>query len=303
MQQAPEERLQRARQSLAGLSVGDAFGECFFGRVDIVLGVIATRTLPTPPWTYTDDTQMALSLYALLRAGDPLDQERLAQSFAVRYERWRGYGAAMHAVFQRLRQGEPWPEVARSLFEGEGSFGNGAAMRVAPLGAYYADDLDRAVGEAIQSAEVTHAHPDGIAGAIAVAVAAGVACRLAQERTRPRPAAFLRLLLPFVPPGAVHDGLRHASTLPEGTSVQQAVRALGNGTEVSAQDTVPFALWCAATHLDSFEEAMWWTVGGLGDRDTTCAMVGGVVAAYTGSAGIPPSWLAWREPLPAWAVG
>jgi ADP-ribosylglycohydrolase len=69
---------------------------------------------------------------------------------------------------------------------------------------------------------------------------------------------------------------------------------------ISAQDTVPFALWCAAQHLAAFEEALWLTVVGPGDRDTTCAMVGGIVAAATGVAGLPPEWLRRREPLRDW---
>jgi hypothetical protein len=42
---------------------------------------------------------------------------------------------------------------------------------------------------------------------------------------------------------------------------------------------------------------MWTTVTGLGDRDTTCAIAGGVVAMAVGRAGLPASWLAAREPL------
>src|SRR2546428_722961 len=91
---------------------------------------------------------------------------------------------------------------------------------------------------------------------------------------------------------AMHRTLRRigARDLAPSASVRLAVAALGNGTKVSAQDTVPFALWCAAHHLDDFVEAMWLTVSGLGDRDTTCAIVGGIVAGYTGSAGIPEDW-------------
>lgn len=62
--------------------------------------------------------------------------------------------------------------------------------------------------------------------------------------------------------------------------------------------TIPFALYCASLHLDDFGEALWATVGGLGDRDTTCAIVGGVVALATGIEGIPPAWRQAREPLP-----
>ena len=83
-------------------------------------------------------------------------------------------------------------------------------------------------------------------------------------------------------------------------SVEFAVSVLGNGVRVSAQDTVPFALWCAAERLSNYEEALWLTVSGLGDRDTTCAIAGGVVAMYTGIEGIPQQWLKAREPLPDW---
>lgn len=53
----------------------------------------------------------------------------------------------------------------KRLFYGQGSYGNGAAMRVAPLGAYFADDLALATQQARLSAEVTHAHAEGLIGA------------------------------------------------------------------------------------------------------------------------------------------
>ncbi|WP_033825124.1 ADP-ribosylglycohydrolase family protein, partial [Kitasatospora sp. MBT63] len=65
-------------------------------------------------------------------------------------------------------------------------------------------------------------------------------------------------------------------------------------------DTVPFALWSAAWHLDSPTDALWTTAEGLGDVDTTCAITGGTVAARTGLAGVPAAWLTRREPLPDW---
>ncbi|WP_210408401.1 ADP-ribosylglycohydrolase family protein, partial [Allokutzneria sp. NRRL B-24872] len=75
-------------------------------------------------------------------------------------------------TLRRIREGEPWRTVAGEAFGGQGSRGNGAAMRVAPLGAHFADDPARAAMEAALSAEVTHPHPEGVAGAVAVALAA-----------------------------------------------------------------------------------------------------------------------------------
>ena len=104
------------------------------------------------------------------------------------------------------------------------------------------------------------------------------------------------------PRGEVHSQLRRARDLSDGAPVQTAVAVLGNGTGLSAQDTVPFTLWCAARHLDDYEAALWTTVSGFGDRDTTCAIVGGIVACHVGEAGIPTGWLQARELLPAWSA-
>jgi ADP-ribosylglycohydrolase len=290
--------VERARSSLEGLSVGDAFGEQFFNAAHV--DGIPYRSLPPAPWGYTDDTEMALSVFGCLRERGSIDQEQLARSFAERYDGSRGYGPAMHRLLENIRLGSLWRSAAGWLFEGQGSWGNGAATRVAPLGALFADDLDQAVEQARLSAEVTHAHPEGIAGAIAVAAAAAWAARLGTEGRRPEPREHLDLLLPLVPNGLVREGLRHARDLAPGCSVRLAVAALGNGTQLSAQDTVPFALWCAAYHLDDYEQALWLTVSGLGDRDTTCAITGGVVAAYTGADAIPAAWRQSREPLPPW---
>lgn len=81
-----------------------------------------------------------------------------------------------------------------------------------------------------------------------------------------------------------------------------AVSALGSGHDISAQDTCPFALWCAGGYLGNYEEALWLTVSGLGDRDTTCAMAGGIVALSAGAGSIPAAWTAAREALPRWQL-
>jgi ADP-ribosylglycohydrolase len=61
-------------------------------------------------------------------------------------------------------------------------------------------------------------------------------------------------------------------------------------------------LWSAGEYMTDFVEAMWQTADASGDIDTTCAMVGGIVAMYTGIEGIPADWIQAREPLPDWAL-
>lgn len=283
--------IERARLSLDGLSVGDAFGECFFSHPNVVEGLIAQRALPAPPWRWTDDTQMAISIVDVLDRYGEIHQDVLALQFGERYEPGRGYGPAMHDLMRLYRVGGKWHKLAPAMFDGQGSFGNGSAMRVAPLGAFFADDLEKAKAEAEKSAVVTHASAEGAAGAIAVAIAAALTWQT-RDQTLTRN-AFLEAILPYVPDSLVRTGIAKAVHL-EAKHVLTAVSALGNGSGVSCQDTVPFCLWCAGTYLESYEDALWFTVAGLGDRDTTCAIVGGILALRSP---IPVEWLTDREPL------
>jgi len=282
------ERLRRALVALDGLSVGDAFGERFFGSGAVLIG---SRALPNAPWRWTDDTAMALSIVEILQRHGRIDRDQLALAFARRWsqEPMRGYGSGAHRILEAIHHGAPWWSVSRNAFGREGSKGNGGAMRVAPLGAWFADDLDAVISEARASAEVTHAHAEGMAGAVAVAVAAAGAHRGLRGRE------LLDFVIANTPDGETRDGLTKAAALSPSTPVQEAVAELGNGGNVTAPDTVPFALWTAAHHLDDFVEAMWQTVSGLGDRDTTCAIAAGVIAA--GGTAVPAEWLAARESL------
>ena len=110
-----QDPITRARCSLEGLSVGDAFGETFFVDPDFVEGLIAERALAARTWTYTDDTLMAMSIFYVLRQHGHIHQAALAQSFAERYDRTRGYGPAMHRLLWEIKCGEDWSERASSL--------------------------------------------------------------------------------------------------------------------------------------------------------------------------------------------
>ena len=81
---------------------------------------------------------MALSVVEQLEARGRIDQDELALRFARRMDPSRGYGRGACEILTAIRDGRPWRPVSTSAFRGMGSFGNGAAMRVAPLGAYFA---------------------------------------------------------------------------------------------------------------------------------------------------------------------
>ncbi|MEV6069926.1 ADP-ribosylglycohydrolase family protein [Nocardia sp. NPDC052001] len=286
--------------ALDGLSVGDAVG-AEFPILRRSVAELRGGELPPGRWEWTDDTEMACTVVGELLEFGEIDQDRIAARFAERCDQRRDYGFMTVDTLGRIGRGMPWRQVTVAAFGGDGSCGNGAAMRVAPLGAFYAEDVERVVAEAIRSAQVTHAHREGVAGAVAVALAAATAARGRLSGKRPAPGEFIDSVLDRLGNGETAQGIRRARGL-LGGSAGQAAEELGTGIRVTAQDTVPFAMWVAATHLDDYRAAVATCVGAGGDTDTTSAIVGGIVAAHTGGreGGLPAAWLAAREPLPGW---
>jgi ADP-ribosylglycohydrolase len=291
---APAVARRRARRALEGLSVGDAFGERFFAR----RRAVALRVVPEPvageSWQWTDDTAMALAIWEELVEHGEIGEDRLAQRFARGHaaEPWRGYGGSAHRILDAIGEGIPWRIAAQAPHGGQGSKGNGSAMRVAPLGAYFAHDLEVACA----AARPTHAHRDGQAGAVAIAVAAALAARRRAGLAVPTGADFIGAVWELTPVSRTRDGIDLAARTPANTPVAAVAARLGNGARVLCEDTVPFCLWVVAHRGDDYEAALWDTVAVFGDMDTNCAIVGGVLAA--GGAEIPASWRVWREPLP-----
>lgn len=289
-------RMRRSLLSLDGLSVGDSFGECFFGNPRVAERRIEHRDPPPGRWPFTDDTTMALSIVRCLKRHGQIQRDALALAFAREYVRdpSRGYGGTAHGILQAIHAGVPWEEAAGRVFNGEGSCGNGGAMRAAPIGAYFAGDVNRVIAEAKASAEVTHAHADGQTGAIAVALAAAWMVNK-EQRTKSAGKEMLEFVLEHMPQTETYRRLKRALEIPLKLSPMTAASALGNGLQVIASDTVPFCLWCAARHSNDYKEAMWSTVSVYGDIDTNCAIVGGIVALEAGRESIPKEWLMCRE--------
>jgi poly(ADP-ribose) glycohydrolase ARH3 len=272
--------------ALLGTFVGDALGMPYEGqpghRVPERLEMCDGRA---PAGSYTDDTQMMIALAeSLLRSGE-VDEDDLAAAFREHYEPARGYGSGTRSVIASWDEGVPVSEAARRTFEGQGSTGNGAAMRVAPIGVRFADDEARVIAAARRSALVTHAHPEGADGAIvqAAAVAAAIAGRdpLAAALAAASTAAIQRRL----------DEL--AGVAPPDLDP----RALGGpdwAVAYSATASVPVAV-VLGSRAESFEQAVTLAVRCGGDTDTVAAMAGAIAGARFGASTIPPRWYAALE--------
>ena len=292
--------LERAYDSLVGLWVGDAFGGHFeFESVDWNRPQRAYETQELPPatWRYTDDTQMAISVYDILRQCGEIQPDKLAESFAENFDISRGYGIGTEQLILDMQSGGDWTQLAPARFDGEGSRGNGSAMRATPIGAYFADDVTAVVENAKLSSIVTHTHADAIAGTIAVALASSQASLFSANNSVPEREIYWQTIIDHTPSGALRDKVEQAARLNAQLTSPQVAKILGCGWDVSAIDTVPFALWSAISYMESFEDAMWQTIRVGGDADTTGAIVGGIVAAYVGRDNIPLTWKVRCESL------
>jgi ADP-ribosylglycohydrolase len=94
------------------------------------------------------------------------------------------------------------------------------------------------------------------------------------------------------------DAVAEALDVSRDATMIEAAQKLGNGSGVTAPDTIPLCLWIVAHASHGLEQALWRTVSALGDRDTTCAIVGGILSLAGGPNAIPRRWLQSREALP-----
>jgi ADP-ribosylglycohydrolase len=292
------DKLLFAEKSLMGVSIGDAFGECFFGEESLVKAYIYQRILPEVALDFTDDTIMSVAVFNALKKWGKIDQDDLAEEFTKNYylDISRGYGPSMHQYFRAVKNGESWKEVSYSKFEGQGSMGNGGAMRASVIGAYFYDDLDKLKENAELSCEVTHASREAIEGTKAIALAAAFAVQETSGMIRMNQQDFMYKIQNELNDSDMKSKLNKALYLDGNPSIELLVKTLGNGIKMTAQDTVPLVIWMLSRYRKNFEECLWNTVSALGDRDTTCAMAGGVSILCCDEDTIPD----WTKKIENW---
>jgi poly(ADP-ribose) glycohydrolase ARH3 len=276
------------RGAMLGSGLGDALGELAFycGDKNRLLASILQRDI----LTYTDDTAMALALAESLTAVGDVDEERLGRTFHEHFTRepWRGYGPGPPVIFMRVAsKGLSYTEAARALYDGQGSLGNGAAMRIAPLALCFFDSAEL-YHKAEQSARVTHAHPVGIDGAAVQARAITLAlARTSGDALQPR--LFLQDLIAFARTTSIRAKLERVLHFIEvGVTPQEAAPRLG--LSVAVHESMPFSLYCFLRYPDRYEDCLLCAILNGGDRDTMGAMAGAISGAYLGAEAIPSAW-------------
>ena len=278
--------------AMLGTFIGDALGAPFEGAPSETVVEHWDRlaiSMEHGPLPYTDDTQMMVGVAESLAEYGGFNGEDMARCFAENYEPHRGYGASAHQVLAALQQGYPWDQAATLVFP-EGSFGNGAAMRVAPVGVFYYHDLAELRHVAELSASITHGHPLGKEGAALQACAVALAVQTAPGGLDP--GEFLRSMRSFVRADLDEYILRFAAIerfLDSTPTVDEVIAALGN--DVRAHAAVPAAIYAFLSHPDSFKEAVVYAVKLGGDTDTIGAMAGAIAGGCHGVEAIPRDWL------------
>jgi len=277
---------------MIGSGLGDAIGEIAFQYPEKERLCIQVEGMDQ--LRYTDDTAMAIGLAESLQRVRRIDQEDLGDTFSRNYTRepWRGDAMGPPAIFARVqRSGVSYIEAARALFGGSGSFGNGAAMRIAPVGLVFHRSPDL-YSQACASAEVTHAHPIGMDGAAVQALAIATATSLPQGEQFEEE-KFIRKLIEFARTREIQVKMRSVHTL-LAERVLPDVAAESLGRSVAVHESMPFAIYAFLKHPKSFEGCLFCAVLNGGDRDTLGAMAGAISGAYLGIEAIPPTW---REKL------
>lgn len=282
------------RGCLLGAAVGDMIGavveaespEYIAHTYRTIDEMLATELVPEfsgLPWRvgrFTDDTQMTTCVAEWLIAGESPSPERLLVRFTEEYEPSRRYGPGTEAILRMFPQHRAqWRALSTAMFP-EGSYGNGSAMRVAPIGLAYFDDVESAVTVAIESSRPTHSHSLAYQGAVLQAMA--IATSTASSECSPP--KFLRVL---------RSGMSRFTDLMQDTSkFGRAIDAIEQGLSTGASCREMAQL--LGTGVDSHERSRWPSIVSCVIRT---AMKRSSIRLYT-SVAISIRSPQWRVPCP-----
>ncbi|MBD3226306.1 MAG: hypothetical protein GF313_16375 [Caldithrix sp.] len=292
------ENIKKSERKAIGILLGTAVGDILGAPVegysrDQLIGQFGELNdfLPSGRGygNYTDDTEMTLALAESIVDQNGVDARDCALKYARFYSPWRGYGAGTHKVLHALRQGEDYTKTGRLVFS-DGSFGNGGAMRIAPVGYIHRNskrtEMRRAVTDALLC---THVHPIGIDGAVIQARMIGILANLkgAGDVDPVEICATLRK-------EAADKIIVQKIDIIEKLIIRRdpddaAILNLGNG--INASEAVSCSIFATLKYFEDPENAVIKSVMLGGDTDTIGAMCGAHMGALYGFDWLPDRWL------------
>jgi poly(ADP-ribose) glycohydrolase ARH3 len=277
---------------LLGQAIGDALGGKFEAQgADAIRSrfpsIEALIDYPTEEIWYTDDTQMAIGIAETLCDHGRIVEEHLCKAFVANYLPSRGYGRGAREVLDAMEDGRDYRSVAETYFPG-GSYGNGAAMRAAPVGLFFHDDLSRVLDEARLSALPTHLHALGIEGAQLLALSVAIVT----QRDEFDRSQFFDCLIE----SCVSDAFRTKLETASGVNSPDDLAVLDNG--IQALESVVTAIASFALFPESYEATIASVIFLGGDTDTLAAMAGAISGAFLGADRLPQRLVQLLETSP-----
>ncbi|MFQ6011421.1 MAG: ADP-ribosylglycohydrolase family protein [Nitrososphaerales archaeon] len=288
---------------LIGQCLGDALGFPMEGHSTEVCGVYASETLSDKSFSgpekassfgqYSDDSQLARELIQSFVSCKEFKPSDYALRIASIFKEGRiiGYGRSTQEAAFRLIEGVPWENAGTPA----PAAGNGSAMRAAPIGLIFCDDMENMIQAAQDQGRITHQDKRCSAGAVCIAGAVSLVLRSHPIDRK----AFLRTLAGWT--GRIE------------TSLSEGLEQLVDWVDLASEDVSnllyekglapdlkengglpPFVtgtvLWSIYSFLKSprkYIKTISTAISVGGDVDTTAAMAGAISGAYLGIEAIP----------------
>ncbi|EDO43172.1 predicted protein [Nematostella vectensis] len=290
--------LNKFRGSLVGALIGDCLGSFYEAESNVPIPLkkvveYTSKTIKTEKdggVKYTDDSAMTRAICLSITESQDFDDRNMAYHFTKEYfcDSNRGYGAGVVTVFNRLRTMKPDADFtlpAREQFNGTGSYGNGAAMRIAPI-ALYSTDLTMLKEYARRSALITHSHIKGVNGAILQACAVFEALHV--NPTTLEKNTFIDNLIKTAV--ELEESQTDNNSSKDKITPEKVVEVFGNG--IRAEQAVPAAIFSFLFNAESFQDCVNYAISLGGDTDTIASMAGAISGAYFGLEDhIPQLWV------------
>lgn len=227
------------------------------------------------PGQFSDDTQFSMTLAKSLVDNNGFNPDDVSKKYVELFtsETIRGYGKTTLMAIQNLESGKHWSESGIA-----GSYGNGTAMRASPLGVYFRDDAKALINACTIDAQMTHASDEAIAGSIAIAMAAALACRNDLDKLCQR-------LCEWLPDSKVKESISGLDSLVDAKHIMPSSALSFLGTKADVKETVPAALYCFLKFNNYYDAVLAAIMAGK-DTDTTAAIVGALFGSKLGMQGI-----------------
>lgn len=304
---------------LLGVGIGDALGRPAEAQPPDIIRERFGSLTDFRPWrgwtsgpigTVTDDTQMTMCIAESIVATGGVDPDDVADRFVAWLPQGRGKGRTCTQAVLNLQAGSTWDH------SGVRSAGNGAAMRVAPVGLLHARRAAELRRDAAITAVITHADPMAVVSAVAQATAVAWLTHTSAGQFSPdRMLSAVDAMIGDLPdpgarerrPGAgrgrvkLRDRLMMVADLLDATP-SEAFSRLHNGAFVL--ESLPSSWWCFLRFADDPERVLVTAANGGYDADTVASMAGALCGALHGRDAFPDRWrdqLEFRDELTALA--